>query len=409
MKQKNHDLKTITEINPRDFELFVGMDVDKPGISMAVSNWEEGIILNHRTPYDASHILNFLNKRFPDTSIVFAYEAGPTGFGLFDQLTDAGFACLVVTPSLVPQNAMERNKTNRLDARKLSLSLRGGELKGVRVPQGPYRRLRDLVHLRQVTTRHCSGTMCRIKMLLLNKGIEFPGERWSQEVLAKLESAPELESLRFELDILLAQLRFRQQQKKEIQTEVRAHCRAHQELEEYVGYLETIPGIGFTTATEILARIGDPSQLKRCKELGCFFGLTPWESSTGDRQTKDHITGMGDGYARNLLIEAAWVAIRHDAELRGFFHRISSKHPKDRGRKIAIVAVANKLARRIYAVLKQRRAFETRPPQKPEQCPEKQKRKATKKRLTEMMLEQTAESESQHQVTVRGEDGEKLS
>jgi len=59
----------------------------------------------------------------------------------------------------------------------LSLSLRGGELKGVRVPQGPSRRLRDLVHLRQVTTRLSSGTMCRIKMLLLSKGIEFPGER----------------------------------------------------------------------------------------------------------------------------------------------------------------------------------------------------------------------------------------
>ena len=402
MKQKTGDLKNQTEVNPMDFELFIGMGVDKPGISLGVSNWKEGIVLSHRIPYDASHLMNFLKKRFPNAKMAFAYEAGPTGFGLFDQITDAGYPCLVVTPSLVPQNRLERNKTNRLDARKLSMSLRGGELKGVRVPQGPCRRLRDLTHLRQVATKLSTGSMSRIKMLLLKEGVTFPGSSWSKETLTKLETSAEFEPQRFELDIFLEQMRLAKEQKMKIQQEIRRHGQGYPELQEYVTMLETLPGIGFTTATEILARIGDPSQLQRCDELGCFFGLTPWESSTGNRQDKDHITGMGDGYARNLLIESAWVAIRVDEELREFFHRIRSRHPKDRGRQVAIVAVVNKLTRRIYAVLKQRRPLESRPPQTVEPCPEKQKEKEIKKRLNEMISEEN-NSDSQDQLTVRGE------
>jgi hypothetical protein len=70
--------------------------------------------------------------------------------------------------------------------------------------------------------------------------------------------------------------------------------------------------------------------------------------------------------------------------MQGVFH-IKKKHPKDRASKIAIVAIARKLTARIYAVLKELRPYETRPPAPPKADPEKQRKKAEKKRLNEMM------------------------
>ena len=56
----------------------------------------------------------------------FVYEAGPTGFGLYDDISGEGYGCLVVTPSAVPTARGKRVRTNRLDSRKLAVQLRGG-------------------------------------------------------------------------------------------------------------------------------------------------------------------------------------------------------------------------------------------------------------------------------------------
>lgn len=124
-------------------------------------------------------------------------------------------------------------------------------------------------------------------------------------------------------------------------------------------YAQSIPGIGFITATSILGKIGDPGNLRNVRELTCFMGLTPTERSSGDITRRGSITHLGDKKLRALLIEAAWVAIRSDIELREFFYRIKSRnHPMCASQK-AIVAVARKLTQRIYRVLKDQRRYVT--------------------------------------------------
>jgi len=86
-------------------------------------------------------LLNYVRKHFSEERLAFVYEAGPTGFGLYDELVAAGHPCLVVAPSMVPTAPGARVKTNRLDSRKLSTALRGGELKSIHVPSRKYREL----------------------------------------------------------------------------------------------------------------------------------------------------------------------------------------------------------------------------------------------------------------------------
>lgn len=142
--------------------------------------------------------------------MAFVYEAGPTGFGLHDELTAASHSCLVVSPSMVPTVQRKRVKTNRLDSNKLAEGLRGGQLRGIHVPPPSYRELRHLVQLRDTQVAQLRASKCRIKSLLLYQGIPFPAAngKWSAPVLRELELLPGNATVRFKLDELINALQF---------------------------------------------------------------------------------------------------------------------------------------------------------------------------------------------------------
>src|SRR5262245_27431178 len=214
-------------IKPLNYDLFVGMDVDKTSISITVVS-HEGELLQRKLPYDASNLLNLTAKRFPAKRIAFCYEAGPTGYGLYDQITNAGFYCMVVPPATVPKAPSDRVKTYRLDSRKLAESLRGGNLHGIHVPSAPYRSLRHLVQLRETLLHQVVGYKNRIKGFLLMEGIPFPPAtrrcQWTQKVLEQLKTMPLPTPCRFKLDSLLSQLQSSKIQLNEITTAIKKYC-----------------------------------------------------------------------------------------------------------------------------------------------------------------------------------------
>lgn len=181
---------------PRDYDVFAGLDVDHHSISATFTDHQR-LRQSLRLPHNARRLLNYVRKHFPQ--LAFVYEAGPTGFGLYDDLETAGHVCLVVAPPMVPRAPRQRVKTNRLDSRKLSTALRGGELKSIHVPAPKYRDLRHLVQLRDTHVQQLTATKCRIKALLLYEGIPFPADegrekQWSQRVVNELLELPCSES-----------------------------------------------------------------------------------------------------------------------------------------------------------------------------------------------------------------------
>ncbi len=138
---------------------------------------------------------------------------------------------------------------------------------------------------------------------------------------------------------------------------LRNFIKQNPDINRNMDYAVSVPGIGFITAVTFLAKSGNPSNLKNPRELGGFIGLTPTEHSTGDTENRGPISHLGDRKLRKLFVEAAWVAIRRDTELRLFFQRIVSKnHPKGAKQK-AITAVARKLTERLYRVFKDQRKY----------------------------------------------------
>lgn len=345
---------------PQDYDVFTGLDVDKKSIAATFTN-QQGFIRSLQMPYGVAHLLNHVRKHFADQKIAFVYEAGPTGYGLYDGLAAQGYRCLIAAPSMIPRAPGQRVKTNRLDSRALSENLRGGQLKSIHVPSPIYRELRHLTQLRDTTVRQAAAHKQRIKALLLLEGIGFPpapaGRQWTLRVKAQLRKLACSQSVRFKLDQLLDNLEFCEKQVVSSTKEIRRFCKADAELKQSLEYLMSIPGIGWIVGSQLLARIGDWRQIDNVRQLGSFLGLVPTENSTGDTVDRGSITRVGDGRLRSKMIQAAWSAIRQDAELREFYRSVCQRNSRGKGPRIAIVAVARKLSTRVYAVLKHQRPY----------------------------------------------------
>src|SRR5512147_1127748 len=209
---------------PQDYDVFAGLDVDKRSISVTFTN-HQGIIRSMRIPYNVEHLLSYVHKHFSDQKVAFAYEAGPTGYGLYDGLVAQAYPCLIAAPSMIPRAPGQRVKTNRLDSKALSENLRGGQLKSIHIPSPTYRHLRHLTQLRDVLVSELAGMKQRIKSLLLFEGIEFPpappGSQWSFLVKDKLRKLPCSGTVRFKLDQLLDSVEFNEKQVLKTITEIR--------------------------------------------------------------------------------------------------------------------------------------------------------------------------------------------
>ena len=348
---------------PRDYDVFSGLDVDKRSISVTFTDHDR-FLKSLRMPYSAEHLLNHVRKHFPNKKVAFVYEAGPTGYGLYDGIVAQGYPCLIAAPSMIPKAPGQRVKTNRLDSKALSENLRGGQLKSIHVPSALYRELRHLTQLRDVLVSELVGMKQRIKSLLLFEGIEFPpappGSQWSFMVKDKLRKLPCSGTVRFKLDQLLDSLEFNEKQILKTIREIHRYCQNDPELSQCMKYLMSLPGIGWITASQLLARIGDWRELHNIRQLGGFLGLVPTEHSTGERTDRGSITRTGDERLRSKVIQASWSAIRQDNELREFFRAVCRKHPREVASRVAIVAVARKLSVRIAVVLMKQRPYEVR-------------------------------------------------
>jgi transposase len=147
---------------PAEYDVFAGLDVDKRSIAVTFID-HQGFIKSLRMPYSAEHLVNHVRKHFSDKKVAFAYEAGPTGYGLFDCLVAQAYPCLIAAPSMFPRAPGQRVKTNRLDSRGLSENLRGGQLKSIHVPSHVYRELRHLTQLRDTMVSEVMAMKQRIK------------------------------------------------------------------------------------------------------------------------------------------------------------------------------------------------------------------------------------------------------
>jgi len=113
--------------------------------------------------------------------------------------------------------------------------------------------------------------------------------------------------------------------------------------------LMTHPGVGPVTPLAMVLTLGPAERFRGGKEVASYFGLIPREHSSGGGQRLGHISKQGSSFLRFLLVEAGQSAARQDPQLGRFYRRLAvRKH-----RALAKVAVARKLAVRLYLMLRE--------------------------------------------------------
>ena len=346
--------------HPKDYETFIGLDVDKNSFSYTISD-KFLKVKSKKMSSKPEHLYNYIQKHFNTKKVICAYEAGPTGFHLHDYLSKKDILCLITAPASIPTARNQKVKNNRIDSVKITDHLMTGKMKPIRVPQGDYRELRDLVKIRENYAKDRKTAKQRIKGLLLYSNLypslKDPDGNWSNKYINDLKQIDCSFAVRHRLDMLLEDLEYARRKLLSVHRTIKSFCCENDEINQYLHYLQSIPGIGFTISVMLLGKIGDPESLKNPRELAGFIGLTPKENSTGDDINRGSITRMGDKTLRFLLVEAAWVAIRKDTQLDQFYHRIRNKNHPKAASKIAITAVARKLTQIIYRILKEKRAY----------------------------------------------------
>ena len=113
---------------------FLGLDVHAETIAVAVAEPDGEVRSMGTIANREESIRKFIKKVGPAEQLRVCYEAGPTGFVLYWQLTQLGVECTVVAPTLVPKKSGDRVKTDRRDALKLARSHRSNDLTAVWVP-----------------------------------------------------------------------------------------------------------------------------------------------------------------------------------------------------------------------------------------------------------------------------------
>jgi transposase len=243
--------------------------------------------------------------------LAFCYEAGPTGYGLYRQITQLGHECIVVAPSLVPKRPGDRVKTNRRDALDLAKLLRAGQLTAVWVPDPRHEAMRDLTRARGAAVQdvRCKGQ--QVSAFLLRLGRSYPGKKgWTKAHMNWLASQSfDHAEQRIAFEEMLLALHQARERVGRLEEAIRTAV-PDWSLSEVVQALMAMRGIDLVTATAFLAEIGDLSRFRTPRQLMAYLGLVPSERSTGERVERGPITKAGNRRARRLLIESAW-AYRH--------------------------------------------------------------------------------------------------
>ena len=156
----------------------VGLDVHARSVVAAAIDEVTGEVTRARLVPDSGQVLDWLGRLPGPVSV--AYEAGPTGFGLYRSLTAAGIPCTVAAPSKLVRPAGDRVKTDAKDALLLARLLRMGELVAVEVPSQSREAARDLVRVREDVRGDLMRARHRVSKLLLRHGhVYYGGRAWT--------------------------------------------------------------------------------------------------------------------------------------------------------------------------------------------------------------------------------------
>jgi transposase len=297
--------------------LCIGLDVHKA--SIAVAHAEAHSV-------DPPHFVGAIGPREVDldklirrlqskaATLVFAYEAGPCGYGLHRYLTRKGLPCTVAAPSLLPKRPGDRVKTDRRDAVELARLLRSGDLTPVYVPSVEDEAIRDLCRARDAARITLKAAKLRLQAFLLRLGLHYTGPEWTaahRRYLSTLTCPTPAQQIVFHEAVHAVDEQVQRLARLDAELQTLA---PQWRLYPLVAAFQALRGVQAVVALTIAAELGDLTRFENPRQLAACVGLIPSEYSSGGSRSLGSTTKAGNARARRVLIEGAW-AYRYPARI----------------------------------------------------------------------------------------------
>ena len=297
---------------------FIGLDVHAETIAVAVAEMGGEVRSLGTIPNRAESVGRLIRKLGKPESLKVCYEAGPTGYVLYWQLTELGAHCEVVAPTLVPVKAGDRVKTDRRDAEKLARCYRAGDLTAVWVPDRAHEALRDLVRARLAAKRDQLRARHRLGKFLLRQGRRATEgtTAWTGKYLTWVKQ------LRFEhpaqeatlLDYL-HEVEHAASRIVRLERAIDAAVEAMPEsLQAVIAGLQCLRGVAKVSAVTLVSELGQLSRFATARQLMGYAGMVSREHSSGQSIRRGAISKAGNAHLRRIVTEAAW-SYRHRPNL----------------------------------------------------------------------------------------------
>jgi len=355
---------------------FIGLDVHAETIAVAVAEARGDVRSLGTIPNRPESAARLVKKLGKPEQLRACYEAGPTGYVLYWQLSELGVKCEVVAPTLIPVKVGDRVKTDRRDAEKLARCYRGGDLTAVWVPDAAHEALRDLVRARLAGKRDQLRARNRLGKFLLRHGRRAPEgtKAWTAKHLLwvktqRFEQAAQqmtLEDYRHEVEHAAERIARLERSIDAAVEKLPVKMRA------VVEALQSLRGVAQVSAVSIMAELGEVSRFARARQLMGYSGAVPWEDSSGQRVHRGSISKAGNAHLRRIVVEAAWSyrhrpAIGHSLKVRQRHcsarvcelawkaqHRLHQRYARltarGKSKQHAVTAVARELLGFIWAI-----------------------------------------------------------
>jgi transposase len=291
---------------------FVGLDVHRDTVALAVAMGSPGLEVRYlgEMPHDVPKLVRRILQLGEAGSVQVAYEAGPTGYGLYRAFGKAGIPCLVAAPSKTPLVRGDRVKTDRRDAIKLARFLRAGELVGVAPPDEEVEALRDVLRAREDAVFAQRRARQQLSAFLLRHDRKWPGKSsWTDKHLIWVRSQCfASEAQQQVLEDYVREVERQTKRLAEATEHVAALAPKTKSCATLYQWLQALRGVGPIVAATVVAELGDLRRFKTASRLMSYVGLVPSERSSGPRTSRGSITKAGNPHVRWKLVESAWHA-----------------------------------------------------------------------------------------------------
>lgn len=284
------------------------------------------------------------------------FEAGPTGFGLAQALMDQSIKVIVAAPSRIPRSSSPTAKTDRLDCIKLAQMAKGGMISSIAIPSPDEEAKRSLSRRRDQISGDIRSTKQRIKSLLLYYEIQEPNglSGWSKKSIKELHSLKLPEAVRYTLDSLLLNLEHLLTSQQALDQQLEHILERDDDDKKAMKAMQSVPGVGFVTASKFRTEIFNPQRFKKGKELAGLVGLAPFVKQSGESKTLGRLMPVGKTSLRSILVQAAWVWIQKDPGARQRYNKLKSRSGLAQK---AIVGVARKLCLILWRLCIEQRPY----------------------------------------------------